>query len=241
MKIIQMNTIRKEVKLSIYALSAFLEAMSPVQAKFEGYYVGASIGRIQQNTYINAKQNPGNANADIFNSTTTQGLHSAEFFFGWGRVFRKRIYFGLESKLDLTKSGMKKAAEDSNFIYLSGRTGVGAALLFRCGYFSNPQTMIYGGIGVKTIQFHHNLFEKVDKISAPFSKRFVHPLLEVGLENSLPAFNNLSFRVSYSFMAQRKMTTKTASFPTNHMYRENGSFNTGITEHTGRVSLCYFF
>ena len=241
MKIIQVIDFKIIKKIAVFALSTNLGFVAPVQAKFDGYYIGASLGHIQQNTHINAEQNPGNANADTFNSTTIQTLPCAELFFGWGQIFRKKLYFGLEGKFDFTKSGIKKAAEDISFIYLSGRKGVGATLLFRCGYFSSSRTMLYGGIGIKTIYFHHNLFEKADKISAPLSKRSLRPLIEIGVETSLPAFDNLSFRISYSFMAKSKMITKTASFPTNHMYRENGSFNTGIAEHTGKASIVYHF
>lgn len=238
--------IRKQHRLNkgktiILGLGTALALGNTTQAKFDGFYAGAGVGYLSQNTDIKANQNPTDQNADAYNSTAGSGSPTAELFFGWGKVFKACFYGGLEGKVDFVTGGLKKVAEDTNFIYRSGRKGAGIAILGRLGYLASPYTMIYGGVGVKRAEFEYNLFEKADQNSAPFSKQSFHLLTEVGVESFLNTSKNLAFRLSYSFMPKRSVMEQTQNFPKNHMYRENGILRGGTNEHAIKVSLIHSF
>lgn len=214
---------------------------SPAQAKFDGFYAGGSLGYLQQNTTLNAQQNPGNPKADMHNTTSVRGLPTVELFLGWGKIFERSFYVGIEGKVDWAATGKRKIAEDINFSYLSSRKNPGVALLGRLGYLVSPQTLVYGGVGAKWVGFRYNVFEKVDQIPAPFSKQSVHLLTEVGVETALPALKNWAVRLSYSFMPKRDITQTGQSFPANHMYQQNGSLKVGMAEHAIKIGLLYQF
>jgi hypothetical protein len=228
-------------KIVILGLGTTLALGNATQAKFDGFYAGASMGYLTQNTDIKANQNPKNPNAHVNNTRSQRGSPTIEFFFGWGKVFQSCFYGGLEGKIDFVKGGAKKIAEDTNFIYRAGRRGLGIALLARLGYLVTPHTLIYGGVGVKKIQFKYNFFEKLDKVSAPFSKRSMHLLTEIGVETLLTTSKNLAFRASYSFTPKRSLTQNTTNFPINHVYREHGVFRAKTTEHILKAGLIYQF
>jgi len=228
-------------KIIILGLGTALALGNTTQAKFDGFYAGAGVGYLNQNTDIKANQNPTNRNAHVNNTHSQRGSPTAEFFFGWGKVFKACFYGGLEGQVDFVTGGVKKVAEDTNFIYRSGRKGAGIAILGRLGYLASPYTMIYGGIGVKRAQFEYNFFEKMDKISAPFSKRSFHLFTEVGVESFLNTSKNLAFRLSYSFMPKQNLTRNTTNFPINHVYREHGVLSVNTTERTLKAGLVYQF
>ncbi len=46
MKIIQVIDFKIIKKIAVFALSTNLGFVAPVQAKFDGYYIGASLGHI---------------------------------------------------------------------------------------------------------------------------------------------------------------------------------------------------
>ncbi|MDF3034722.1 MAG: hypothetical protein K0R76_1676 [Alphaproteobacteria bacterium] len=115
------------------------------------------------------------------------------------------------------------------------------AILVRLGYLVSSNTMAYGGVGAKTIRFEYNLFEKADKIPAPFSKQSLHLLTEIGIETFSKLVQNLAFRFSYSFMPQKDVTQKGKNFPINHIYRKHGFLKTSVTEHAIKVGLAYRF
>lgn len=214
---------------------------SVIHAKFDGFYAGASAGYLNQRTSLDAEQNPADPNADMNNTTAGRGLPTGEVFLGWGKVFGKDFYGGLEGKIDGVTGNNQKVAEDTGFIYLSGRKGPGVAVLARLGYLINPATMIYGGVGAKMAQFEYNVFEKADNIPAPFFKRSLHLLTEIGVETSSPLVRNLIFRFSYSVMPKRDMTRNTTDFPENHMYRAGGIFKAGVAEQAAKVGILYRF
>lgn len=225
-------------------LLSFVNALvfeGAAQAKFNGFYAGGSLGYLNQTTSLDAKQNPANPNADIYSATTGRGLPTAELFLGWGKVFGTCFYGGVEGKIDWVPGGSQKVAEDTNFIYRSGRKSPGVAALARLGYLITPTTLIYGGVGVKGVRFAYNLFEKTDKISASFSRRSLNLLTEMGVETCPSALQNVAFRFSYSFMPKRNMTRKAAQFPLNHMYRGHGVFKAGTAEHAFKVGMVYRF
>jgi len=226
---------------ALVRLSSVLVLGSAPQTAFDGFYAGGSIGYMNQNTSIDAHQNPASRNADIYKSTVGRGLPTAELFWGWGKVLGGSFYGGLEGKVDWVAGGVKKVSEDINFIYLSGRKGLGMALLARFGYLVSPHTLIYGGVGVKATRFGYNLFEKADKIPAPFSARSLNLLTEAGVETFLNPQKNLALRLSYSFMPTKGMTRTTASFPEGHMYRRHGIFKSNISEHIIKTGLIYRF
>ncbi|MCE3231623.1 MAG: hypothetical protein K0R52_1551 [Alphaproteobacteria bacterium] len=222
-------------------VGSLLASEEAAQAKFDGFYAGASVGYLNQNTSFDAKQNPANPKADMNSSTAGSGLPTAEFFGGWGKVFDGCFYGGLEGKIDLTKRSTKKVAEDTGFIFMLGRKNPSIAILSRFGYLISPHTIIYGGGGVKITRFEYGLFEKADKIPALFSKQSLHLFTEVGVEAFSNVVQTLSFRFSYSFMPKKDITQKTTTFPINHMYRENGKLKIGVTEHTIKVGIVYHF
>ncbi len=214
---------------------------SAIHATFDGFYAGASVGYLNQRTSLDAQQNPADPNADMNNTTAGRGLPTGEVFLGWGKVFGKNFYGGLEGKIDGVTGKSQKVAEDANFIYLSGRKGPGMAALARLGYLINPATMIYGGVGAKMARFEYNVFEKADKISALFSKQSLYLLTEIGVETSVGVLRNLKFRFSYSFMPARELTQNTTNFPVNHVYRTHGIIKSGVAENTFKAGIVYRF
>ncbi|MBX9805026.1 MAG: hypothetical protein K2Y18_04645 [Alphaproteobacteria bacterium] len=229
----------------LFGLGGFLLGLpggiGEVQASFDGPYVGVHLGHLHQTTSLDAKQDPANKNADMNNTTGARGMPTVEIVLGWGRLFWGCFYGGVEGKIDWAKGGSQKVAEDVNFIYKSGRKGLGAGVLARLGYLVTPTTMVYGGVGIKSARFSHNIFEKADQISAPFSKRSHHLLTEVGIETSTEAIQNLKFRFGYSFMPKKAATHKTTEFPINHLYREQGIVKAGTLEHIIKVGMIYRF
>lgn len=211
------------------------------KTQFDGVYAGANVGYMNQNTSLDAKQDPGNVRADAYNSTASRGFPMIEALLGFGKVFLGSFYGGVEGRVDWVLGGPQKSAEDISFKYISGRKGPGITFLARLGYLVTPTTMIYGGVGVKAVQFMYDLFEKADQISAPFSKRSLNLLTEVGIETSLSPFQNIRFRFSYAFTATRSMTRKSTDFPSNHMYGSQGVFKAGTSEHALKVGLIYRF
>jgi hypothetical protein len=223
-------------------VGSLLASEEAAQAKFDGFYAGASVGYLNQNTSFDAKQNSSDPNAHVNNTHSQRGLPTADIFLGWGKVFFGYFYGGLEGNIDAVRKGQnQKVAEDTAFIFMSGRKGIGIATLTRFGYLIYPHVMIYSGLGIKITQFEHNIFEKADKISAIFSKRFCNLLTEVGIETSLNNSKNLAFRLAYSFTPKRHLMQKATNFPTNHMYRENGMFKTSMNEYAVKISLAYHF
>jgi opacity protein-like surface antigen len=228
-------------KSRLLVIGGILAFGSQAHAKFDGFYVGGSMGYLQQNTSINAAQNPENPNADVYKSTAGRGVPTTEFFLGWGKVFGGCFYGGVEGQIDFVMGSNKKIAEDINFIYMVNRKGPGLAIMARLGYLVNPQMMIYGGVGLKVANFVHDLLEKADCIASPFSKRSQHMLTEIGVEMSPRALQNIAIRISYSFMPKKGFTQRNANFPSNHMYHENGTFMTGVTEHAVKLGILYRF
>jgi hypothetical protein len=224
---------------SVWGVMVVLVTMA--HASFDGIYAGASLGYMTQHTSIDAKQNPANSNADAYKATMQRGSPMAEIFVGWGKVFGGCFYGGLEGKVDLLLGRNQKVAEDTNFIYKSERKGPGAAVLMRLGYLVAPTTMIYGGVGVKVLGFEHNLFEKADKISAPFSQKSFNLLTEVGVETVVGNCQNLRFRLAYGFMPKKAMTRTTTQFPEGHMYRDQGVLKLGGAEHALKMGMIYRF
>ncbi len=210
-------------------------------AKFDGFYTGASVGYMNQNTSIDAKQNPANRFAHVNKGTGHQGSPTAELFLGWGKVFGGCFYGGLEGKIDLVLGRNQKVAEDTGFIFKSGRKGLGIAALVRLGCLVTPTTMIYGGVGVKALRFDHDLFEKSEKISAPFSQKTLNLLTEVGVETAVGSSHHLRFRFAYAFMPKKSMTRTTTQFPAKHMYRDQGILKTSGTEHAVKLGVIYSF
>ena len=94
---------------------------------------------------------------------------------------------------------------------------------------------------MKVANFEHNVFEKADQILAPFSKRSVHFLTEMGLEMTTNSLPNLAYRFSYSFMPQKKLARGGANFPANHMYRQQGLLKAGVDEHAVKMGMVYRF
>lgn len=210
-------------------------------AKFDGFYTGASVGYMNQNTSIDAKQNPANRYAHVNKGTGHQGSPTAEIFLGWGKVFEGCFYGGLEGKIDLALGRNQKIAEDTGFIYKSGRKGLGIAALVRLGWLVTPTTMIYGGVGVKALRFDHNLFEKVRKFGAPFSQKTLNLFTEVGVETAVSTSHHLRFRFAYAFMPKKGMTRTTTQFPAKHMYQDQGTLKTGGAEHVLKMGVIYCF
>lgn len=233
------KTLKRHILFGIVGSACALAA--PTQAKFDGFYTGGSFGYLQQNTTLNAQQNPANPNAHVNRTYSQRGLPIAEFFLGWGKTFKDGFYGGLEGKVDCISGGIHKIAEDTNFTYLSGRKNPGIALLARLGYLVTPQTLVYGGVGVKWVRFGYNMFEKADQIPAPFSKQSLQPLTEVGVETSLPTLKNWAVRFSYSFMPKRDIIQRGKDFPSNHIYQRNGLLKVGTSEHAIKVGLAYRF
>lgn len=215
--------------------------VAAAHAKFDGFYAGMGLGYMNQSTSIDAKQNPADRNADVNKGTTQQGNPIAEIFLGWGKVFGGCFYGGLEGKIDWVLGKSQKVAEDTGFIYLSGRKGLGVAALVRLGWLVTPTTMIYVGAGVKALRFGHNLFEKVDKISAPFSQKTLNLLTEVGVETAVGGSHCLRFRLAYAFMPKKGMACTTAQFPAKHMYRDHGILKVGGAEHAFKMGVIYRF
>lgn len=228
-------------KKILFAFGCTFVFGSVIHAKFDGFYAGASAGYLNQRTSLDARQNPADPNADMNNTTAGRGLPTGEIFLGWGKVFAKNFYGGLEGKIDGVTGKSRKVAEDTGFIFTSGRKGPGMAVLARLGYLIHSATLIYGGVGAKRARFEYNVFEKADKISALFSKQSVYLLMEIGVEASSNTVQNLIFRFSYSVMPKRDMTRTTTDFPANHMYRANGIFKAGVTEQTAKVGILYRF
>ena len=220
---------------------AMVVLVSMAHATFDGVYTGASLGYMNQTTSIDAKQNPANNNTDAYKATMQRGSPTAEIFVGWGKVVGGYFYGGLEGKIDALLGGSRKIAEDTNFIYRSGRKGLGVAALVRLGYLVTPTMMIYGGVGVKALQFDHDLFEKADKISAPFSQKTLNLLTEVGVEMIVGSYQNLRFRFAYGFLPKKGMTRTTTQFPENHTYRDQGVLKTGGAEHAFKMGVIYCF
>lgn len=210
-------------------------------AKFDGFYTGASVGYMNQNTSIDAKQNPANRYAHVNKGTGHQGSPTAEIFLGWGKVFEGCFYGGLEGKIDLALGRNQKVAEDTNFIYKSGRKGLGIATLVRLGCLITPTTMAYGGIGVKALRFDYDFFEKARKLGAPFSQKTLNLLTEVGIETAVGDFRHLRFRFAYAFMPKKGMSRTTTQFPENHVYRKKGIFKAGVAEHALKMGIIYCF
>lgn len=238
--IIKQHPINKG-KAILAGLGSALVFGSATQATFDGLYAGVSLGYMNQSITINASQNPTNPNADIYKSTAGRGLPTAEFFFGWGKVFEGRFYGGLEGKVDWATGSIKKVAEDVNFTYLAGRKGLGIGVLARLGYLVSPHTMVYGGVGVKATRFGYNLFQKVDKIPTSFSQQSLNLLTEMGIETFLNAQKTLALRLSYSFMPAKGVTRTMTSFPEGHIYRDDGFFKASTTEHTFKAGVTYRF
>lgn len=220
---------------------AMVVLVSMAHATFDGVYTGASLGYMNQTTSIDAKQNPANRFAHVNKGKAQRGSPIAEIFVGWGKVVGGCFYGGLEGKIDVLLGGNQKVAEDTGFIFKSRRKGLGIAALLRLGYLVTPTTMIYGGLGVKALQFDHNLFEKADKISAPFSQKTLNLLTEVGIETVVGSYQNLRFRFAYGFLPKKGMTRTTTQFPENHMYRDQGVLKTGGAEHTLKMGVVYCF
>lgn len=210
-------------------------------ANFDGAYGGASLGYMNQHTSIDSKQNPANRFAHVNKGTSHQGSPIAEIFVGWGKVFGQCFYGGLEGKVDVLLKGKQKIAEDTGFIYKSGRKGLGVAVLMRLGYLITPTMMVYGGVGMKALQFEHSLFEKADKISAPFSQKNLNFLTEIGIETVVGNYQNLRFRFAYGFMLKKDMIRTTTQFPGNHMYRDSGIMKIGGAEHALKMGMVYRF
>jgi len=143
----------KRGKAILPALCGIFILQEAACAKFDGFYVGASLGHLHQNTSIDAKQDPADAHAHINNTQSQRGLPTVEFFLGWGKVLRGCFYGGVEGQIDLVRGGAKKIAEDTGFIFMSGRKGPGVAMLMRLGYLVASQTMIYGGVGGEGSEF----------------------------------------------------------------------------------------
>jgi opacity protein-like surface antigen len=212
-----------------------------VHAKFDGFYVGGSLGYLQQNTSINAAQNPANPHADIYKSTAGRAMPVTELFLGWGKVVGGQFYIGVEGQIDLIFGGSKKVAEDTNFIYHSGRKGPGYVFLGRSGYLVFPQTLIYIGIGAKLAKYTYNIHEKSDCISACFAKRYGHFFSEFGLEFMPTSNNRLAYRIAYNYMPGRYINRSTMNFPQNHMYNDKGVFKSEVSEHAVKIGLVYRF
>ena len=97
-------------KQAVLSSVVFLGCLSGVGAEantessaagaFNGLYGGASLGYVHQNTNIDAKQDPHDANAHINHTQAQKGLPIAELFFGWGTIFGGHFYGGLEGKID---------------------------------------------------------------------------------------------------------------------------------------------
>jgi hypothetical protein len=220
---------------------AMVVLMSMAHAKFDGVYAGASLGYMNQNTSIDAKQNPANRFAHVNKGVAQKGSPMAEIFVGWGKVFGGCFYGGLEGQIDWVSGKSQKVAEDTNFIYLSGRKGAGFAALVRLGFLVTPTVMIYGGVGMKAVRFDHNMFEKPGKISAPFSQRTLNLLTEVGIETVIGSYENFRLRFAYAFMPKKGMTRTTTQFPIDHVYRDHGILKTGGAEHALKMGLIYRF
>jgi len=220
---------------------AMVVLVGMAHATFDGVYAGGSLGYMNQNTGIDAKQNPANRFAHVNKGTAQQGSPLAEIFVGWGKVFGGCFYGGLEGQLDFLLSGNRKVAEDTGFIYKSGRKGPGVAALVRLGYLVTPTLMVYGGMGVKAVRFGHDLFEKAEKISAPFSQKTLNLLTEVGVETVVGNCRNLRFRFAYGFMPRKGMTRTTVQFPVDHVYRDQGILKTGGAEHALKMGVIYRF
>ena len=196
---------------------------------------------MNQHTSIDAKQNPANRFAHVNKGRGQQGSPIVEISVGWGKVFGGYFYGGLEGKVDVLLKGNQKIAEDTNFIYKSGRKGPGVAALVRLGYLATPTVMIYGGMGVKALRFGHDLFEKADKISAPFWQKSVNLLTEVGVETIMGSYQNLRFRFAYGFMLKKGITRTAVQFPANHVYKSRGILNIGGAEHALKMAVIYRF
>lgn len=210
-------------------------------ANFDGIYAGASLGYMNQSTSIDASQNPENNNADTYKATMQSGRPTAEIFMGWGQVLGKFFYGGLEGKMDVLLGQSQKIAEDTNFIYKSNRKGLGIAALMRLGYLLTPTTLIYGGAGVKVLQFNHNLFEKTGKIPSLFSQRATNLLTELGVETVIGTSRQLRFRFTYAFMPRKSMIRTTSQFPVDHVYRDRGVLKVGGAEHALKMGVIYRF
>lgn len=220
---------------------AMVVQVGMAHATFDGVYAGGSLGYMNQNTGIDAKQNPANSNADTYKAMAQKGSPLAEIFVGWGKVFGGCFYGGLEGQLDFLLNGSRKIAEDTNFIYRSGRKGPGVAALVRLGYLVTPTLMVYGGVGAKAVRLGHDLFEKAEKISAPFSQKTLNLLTEVGVETVVGNSSNLRLRFAYGFMPKKGMTRTTAQFPENHMYRDQGILKTGGADHALKMGVIHRF
>jgi hypothetical protein len=210
-------------------------------AKFDGFYMGGSLGYLQQNTSINAQQDPSDPNAHINRTNAQQGNPTTEIFVGWGKHFGGCFYGGLEGRIDWVIGKSKTAAEDTVFKFLAARKGPGASLLARAGFLVSPQTIIYVGAGFKLVSVTHTIFEKEERIAAQFSSKTINPLFEAGAESQTCENKKLAIRLSYSFMPQRSLIRTSISFPQNHMYRANGYFKARTSEHAIKLGLIYRF
>lgn len=224
-----------------FAIAGILISHQNSYAKFDGFYVGGSLGYLQQNTSINAQQNPANPYADVYKSTAGRAMPVTELFLGWGKVFANHFYGGLEGQVDYVISGKKTVAEDICFKYQSIRKGPGLSFLFRLGYLITPKIMIYGGFGAKLVNFQSGLFEKAGQIPAQFNSRSLRLLTEVGIELPLFSQKDMVVRISYSYMPTKNIVRKSANFPANHMYHDNGIFKTGVSEQITKLGLIYQF
>jgi len=210
-------------------------------ANFDGIYAGASLGYMNQSTSIDAKQNPANEFAHISKVKSQRGAPLTEIFVGWGKVFGKYFYGGLEGQVDWALRKNQKMAEDTGFIFKSGRKGLGIAALIRLGYLVTPTTLVYGAVGLKTLRSDHDLFEKAEKISAPFSQRTTNLLTEVGVETAVGLSSPLRFRFAYGFMPKKSMVRTTTQFPVDHVYHDHGIFKTSGAETMVKMSIIYRF
>lgn len=228
-------------KITALSLGSALVLGHTAQAKFDGFYAGASVGYLNQSVHLKAQQNPGNVYADINNTNTERGKITNELFLGYGKIFKEHLYAGIEGKVDWAIQKNQKITEDVNFIYSSGRTNPAIAALLRFGYLLKSHAMIYGGVGAKIIRLKHDIFQKDKQISSPFSKRFVNLLTEIGIESPSNFLQSLRFRFSYSFMPNKDMKQKSKNFQENHIYKRYGILKTKTTEHIFRIGLVYQF
>lgn len=234
-----MSKVMRNMGVAMVVVGAVV--VTGAHAKFDGFYTGGSVGYMNQSTSIDAKQDPTDLDAHVNKKTAQQGSPMAEIFLGWGRVFGRCFYGGLEGKIDVLLEGSQKVAEDTGFIFHSKRKGLAVGTLARLGYLVTPTTLIYGGVGIKALRIDHNLLEKAGNISAPFSQKTLNLLTEVGIETVVGGSSHWRFRFAYAFMPKKGMTRTTSQFPANHMYRDQGVFKVGGAEHAVKMGMVYRF
>lgn len=237
----QKSITRKNLKYIILILGRVFSSHESSYAKFDGFYVGGSLGYLQQNTSIDAAQNPNNPNAHINRTNSQQGHPTPEIFIGWGKNFTEYFYGGVEGRIDWVVGKDKFAAEDTNFIYITKRKGTALSALFRFGYLLELNTMIYGGFGIKIVKFECDMYEKTGGISSPSINKTPQALYELGIETKSEAIKNLAYRLSYSFTVKKNKSQRPENFHTNHVYRDSGIFKVGSAEHAVRIGLQYQF